>query len=76
MPMNILLEVKLNYFKTNKGVYRTFYYLDLNESSLYLFRIKAENNYGDSPWSIETPVQTIESIITPDGKRNVFNYEK
>ncbi|CAF3752170.1 unnamed protein product [Rotaria socialis] len=39
---------------------------DLNESTLYTFRIKAINIYGESPWSIETPVQTIESTITSD----------
>jgi hypothetical protein len=32
-----------------------------------MIRIKAMNIYGESPWSIETPVQTIESILTSDG---------
>ncbi|CAF5146320.1 unnamed protein product, partial [Rotaria magnacalcarata] len=40
---------------------------DLNESTLYMFRIKAINIYGESPWSIETPVQTTELMITSDG---------
>lgn len=42
--------------------------LDLNESSLYMFRIKSMNIYGESPWSMEIPVQTIESIVTSDGE--------
>ena len=25
------------------------------------------NIYGESPWSLEIPVQTIESVITSDG---------
>jgi hypothetical protein len=32
-----------------------------------MFRIKSMNIYGESPWSIEIPVQTIESIVTSDG---------
>ncbi|CAF0774952.1 unnamed protein product [Adineta steineri] len=39
---------------------------DLNETSLYMFRIKSMNIYGESPWSNDIPVQTIESIITSD----------
>ena len=35
-----------------------------------MFRIKSINKYGESPWSIETPVQTSESILTPDGIEN------
>ncbi|CAF5182015.1 unnamed protein product, partial [Rotaria magnacalcarata] len=31
-----------------------------------MFRIKAINIYGESPWSIETPVQTTELMITSD----------
>ncbi|CAF2499193.1 unnamed protein product [Rotaria sp. Silwood2] len=48
--------------------YNTYEYTvrDLNESSLYMFRIKSMNTYGASPWSIETSVQTMESIITSD----------
>lgn len=45
-------------------------FLDLNESSLYMFRIKSMNIYGESPWSMEIPVQTIETIVTSDGQQN------
>jgi hypothetical protein len=45
-------------FFSNKG---------LNESTLYLFRIKSTNIYGESPWSNEIPVQTNELIITSEG---------
>lgn len=41
--------------------------LGLNESTLYSFRIKSTNIYGDSPWSHEIPVQTNELIITSEG---------
>ncbi len=34
-----------------------------------MFRIKSMNIYGESPWSIEIPVQTIESIVTSDGMK-------
>ncbi len=65
--MNILLKVKrfdFDYKLSNS------FSLDLNESSLYMFRIKSMNIYGESPWSMETPVQTTESIITSDGNEN------
>ncbi|CAF0944414.1 unnamed protein product [Rotaria sordida] len=38
----------------------------LNESTLYKFRIKSINIYGESPWSHEIPIQTNELIITSD----------
>lgn len=40
---------------------------DLNESTLYLFRIKSINIYGESLWSHQIPVQTNELIITSEG---------
>jgi len=46
------------------------FFLDLNESTLYMFRIKSMNIYGESPWSMEIPVQTIESIVNSDGMIN------
>ncbi|CAF1305916.1 unnamed protein product, partial [Adineta ricciae] len=39
---------------------------DLNDSSLYFFRIKSTNIYGESPWSMDIPIQTSELIITSD----------
>lgn len=55
--VNFLFKFQLNAFE-----------LDLNESTLYVFRLKASNIYGESPWSDEQSVQTLESIVTPDGK--------
>lgn len=40
----------------------------LNESTLYSFRIKSTNIYGESPWSHSIPVQTNELTITAEGK--------
>ncbi|UJR15729.1 hypothetical protein I4U23_002664 [Adineta vaga] len=39
---------------------------NLDDSSLYYFRIKSTNIYGESPWSNDIPVQTSELIITSD----------
>ena len=36
-----------------------------------MFRIKSMNIYGESPWSMDIPVQTIESIVTADGWANL-----
>ncbi|CAF3380090.1 unnamed protein product [Rotaria sp. Silwood1] len=38
----------------------------LNESTLYKFRIKSTNVYGESPWSHEIPIQTNEFVMTSD----------
>lgn len=57
-----LVKIKTKIF--NVKIFR----LDLNESSLYLFRLKAINIYGESPWSTDETVQTLESIVTADGK--------
>ncbi|CAF0851701.1 unnamed protein product [Adineta ricciae] len=38
----------------------------LNETTSYMFRIKSMNIYGESPWSIEIPVQTTELILSSD----------
>ncbi|CAF1963240.1 unnamed protein product [Rotaria magnacalcarata] len=43
-----------------------YYVKGLNESTLYKFRMKATNQYGDSLWSNETFVTTSEFIVTPD----------
>jgi hypothetical protein len=39
----------------------------LNESTFYFIRLQSMNSYGESPWSVSMPVQTIESILTIDG---------
>ncbi|CAF1149884.1 unnamed protein product [Rotaria sp. Silwood1] len=75
-PQRFLVEVILHDKNTTFNTtiinqelpYNTHEYIvkDLNESSLYMFRIKSKNIHGDSPWSIETAVQTMESIITSD----------
>jgi hypothetical protein len=66
--MNISLKVEeLLYIKLNR-----MNYLGLNESSLYTFRVKSINIYGESPWSNETSVQTTESILTSDGIEKIF----
>ncbi|CAF1407947.1 unnamed protein product [Rotaria sordida] len=75
-PQRFLIEVILHDKNTtfNRTIlnqqlpYDTYEYIvkDLNESTLYIFRIKSMNIYGESPWTIETFVQTTESIITSD----------
>lgn len=45
--------------------------LGLNESTVYTFRIKSMNIYGESPWTAETPVQTAELIVTSDGRQSI-----
>lgn len=40
----------------------------LNDSTLYSFRIKSTNIYGESPWSHSIPVQTNELTITAEGR--------
>ena len=55
----------------HRSFFQRLIFLDLNESSLYMFRIKSMNIYGESPWSMDIPVQTIESIVTADGWANL-----
>ena len=45
----------------------------LNESTLYSFRIKSTNTYGESPWSHSVPIQTNELIIMTEGKSTNFS---
>jgi len=40
---------------------------NLDESTLYFFRLKSSNIYGDSPWSHQIPIQTNELVIKSEG---------